>query len=218
MSDSNPDKTRLIRRSSPSSDYRPQPPMRSGHDPEETIYAPGTPGDYRASPDETRIIGRNTPGVPPEPPPRPTEDHTVLVRPSSNRPKGQTGEPAANDDFLPNGPVVGWLVVVGGPGKGSSITLGYGMNSIGRDADNRVPIPFGDEQISRKKHATLVYDPRGRKYYLQHGDSSNLTYVGETPVLEATMLSGGETIRIGGETELRFVPLCGEDFDWERLE
>jgi pSer/pThr/pTyr-binding forkhead associated (FHA) protein len=91
------------------------------------------------------------------------------------------------------------------------------MNAIGRDPDNRVPLPFGDEQISRKKHAVITYDPRGRKYYLQHGDSNNLTYIGDMPVLAPALLSGGETIRIGGETEIRFVPLCGEGFDWEEL-
>ena len=29
-------------------------------------------------------------------------------------------------------PVVGWLVVVAGPGRGSAVELGYGMNAVGR--------------------------------------------------------------------------------------
>ncbi len=29
-------------------------------------------------------------------------------------------------------PVVGWVVVIKGPGRGTSVPLGYGMNSIGR--------------------------------------------------------------------------------------
>jgi pSer/pThr/pTyr-binding forkhead associated (FHA) protein len=112
-------------------------------------------------------------------------------------------------------PVVGWLVVVKGPGRGRSVPLGYGMNPIGRDTSNRVSLPFDDEQISRKKHAIITYDPRGRKFYFQHGDSSNLSYVGEMPVLAPTLLEGGETIRLGDLTVLRFVPLCGGEFTWE---
>lgn len=224
MSDPDSDKTRLIRRSNPQPPTGAPAPQRAGRDPEETVYVHGPDRDSRSFPDETRIIGRGpTEERTPPPPAPPLEDgRTVLVRPSSRRQENQGAQVApeapAQDDFLPEGPVVGWLVVIRGPGKGRSVTLGYGMNPIGRDADNRISLPYGDEQISRKKHATITYDPRGRKFYLLHGESSNLTYIGEIPVLAPTILTGGETIRLGGETEVRFVPLCGEDFDWENLE
>ncbi len=59
----------------------------------------------------------------------------------------------------------------------------------------------------------LTYDPRGRKFYLQHGGGANLTYLGDVPVLQPAEIKGGETISLGN-TKLRFVPLCGSDFDW----
>lgn len=110
-------------------------------------------------------------------------------------------------------PVVGWLVVVDGPGKGFSVTLGYGMNSIGRSASDRISLDYGDQQISRTSHAVVTYDPRGRKYFIQHGGGKNLTYMGDQPVLTPIELKGGEEIMLG-ETKLRFVPFCGKDFDW----
>ena len=212
MSTPDDDKTRMVRRSSSSTQQGGLPPPTS-HDDEGTVYVQG--GSVRPSADGTRIVERG--GLLPATPPPASDGHTVLVRPSSKSPKPAPsgGESHASDDFAAEGPVVGWLVVINGPGRGRSLSLGYGMNSVGRDADNRVSLPFDDEQISRKKHAILTNDPRGRKFYIQHGDSSNLTYVGEMPVLAPTMLGGGETIRLGDQTELRFVPLCGDHFTWE---
>jgi len=110
-------------------------------------------------------------------------------------------------------PVVGWVVIVAGPGQGASLTLGYGMNSIGRAPTERISLDFGDPQISRTSHASITYDPRGKKYFINHGGGKNLTYLGEDPVLTPIELKGGEEIMIG-DTTLRFVPFCGEDFDW----
>ncbi|SEH08664.1 FHA domain-containing protein [Candidatus Venteria ishoeyi] len=114
-------------------------------------------------------------------------------------------------------PVVGWVVVIDGPGKGSAMRLGYGMNSIGRANSERVCINFGDENISRTAHAVITYDPRGRKFYIQSGGNAmNLTYLAEQPVLTPTELNGLEEIVLG-ETKLRFVPFCGENFDWQDI-
>lgn len=208
MSDPN-EKTRLIRRSSSSDAGNPQPtpqPRRS-NDPEETVY-----GGYQptaGAPDGTRILARGNQNQNPAPP---VDPKTTLVRPSSRSASGETKAP---DDDLPEGPVVGWLVVIEGPGRGKSVTLGYGMNTIGRESGNRVCLPFGDSQISRTKHATLTYDPRGKKFFIQHGDSTNLTYVGESPVLSPSELKAGDLIRLGDTTVLKFVPLCGDDFNWD---
>ncbi|MBE8232819.1 MAG: FHA domain-containing protein [Endozoicomonadaceae bacterium] len=116
-----------------------------------------------------------------------------------------------------NDPVVGWVVVVDGPGKGNAVKLGYGQNSIGRAKTERVSLDFGsasDSQISRSKHAILTFDPKSKKYYIQSGDSVNLTYINDRLILVPIELSGGEHILLG-ETTLRFVPFCGEDFDWQ---
>lgn len=210
MSDPN-DKTRLIRRGS-SGDAgvpSPQPPAPGPRDPEATVY--GGAGAARGGHiDQTRIIRRDEPNAAGRPPV--DDDKTRLVRPSSRNAAGETVAPS---DDLPEGPVVGWLVVVEGPGRGKSVTLGYGMNTIGREPGNRVCLPFGDTQISRTKHATLTYDPRGRKFFIQHGESTNLTYVGEQPVLSPVLLNSGDLIRLGDTTVLKFIPLCGDDFNWD---
>lgn len=110
--------------------------------------------------------------------------------------------------------VVGWLVIIGGPGKGRSFELGLGTNSVGRSTNQKVRLDFGDTAIHREKHASVVYDPEGRRFFLQAGnDTRNLTYLGRDLVLLPVQLTGGETITIG-KTTLRFVALCGPSFDW----
>ncbi len=114
-------------------------------------------------------------------------------------------------------PVVGWLVIVEGPGKGRAMQLGYGSNSIGRGETDRINLNFGDDQISRGGHAVVTYDPRGRKFYVQHGGGTNLTYLNDQPVLIPIELPVLSHISIGN-TVLRFVPLCGDAFDWQDIE
>ena len=207
MSDPN-DKTRLIRRSS--GDGGGGYPAASGHDPEQTKYEGGG-GARGGGPDQTRIIRRADEAPKAVPVAVVADERTVLVRRSTDR--GVEASTPEND--LPDGPVVGWVVVVAGPGRGRSVPLGYGMNQIGREAGNRVVLPFGDPQISRVKHATLTYDPRGKKFFIQHGESSNLTYVGDMPVLSPMELKSGELIRLGDTTVLKFIPLCGDGFNWD---
>ena len=137
------------------------------------------------------------------------EKKTVIIGPRRRKDEERTGETDAMED-----PVVGWLVIVEGPGKGRAMQLGYGKNAIGREETNRVNLDFGDDQISRSEHAVVTYDPRGRKFYVQHGGGKNLTYMGEEPVLAPTALPALSHISIGN-TVLRFVPLCGEAFDWQ---
>ena len=149
------------------------------------------------------------------------EEHTRIYRPgarkspapaqSSEQPDGP--EKAAPVSDVMDDPPVGWLVVIQGPGQGEVVTLGNGVNPIGRAPDERACLDFGDSLISRHRHALITYDPKGRKFYIQQGDGTNLTYVGDAPVLTPTELHGFSKIQIG-ETVLLFVPLCGERFDW----
>ena len=144
-------------------------------------------------------------------------EHRTIT--SNKDPETKIFRPASSSinstaDKLNKEPVVGWLVVVDGPGKGQSLQLGYGMNTIGRASDERVSLDFGDEEISRNSHAMLTYDGKNRKFYLQHGGGVNLTYLGESPVLQPHELVGRELISIGN-TRLIFVPFCGEVFDWQ---
>ena len=111
-------------------------------------------------------------------------------------------------------PVVGWLVVTDGPGKGAAVRLGNGQNSIGRGEGSRARLDFGDRRISRNDHALLTYDPRSNRFFIQQGRGVNLAYLDGEPVLAPAPLPNGSRITLG-ETTLRFVALCGDEFTWQ---
>lgn len=110
-------------------------------------------------------------------------------------------------------PVVGWLVVIRGPGRGASRSLTYGINTVGRGADQAVVLDFGDDGISRSHHLGIVYDARNHTFYAQPGSGRSLSYVGEQPLLTPMELTGPVDLTLGSTT-VRFVPFCGRDFDW----
>ena len=148
----------------------------------------------------------------------PGEDERTRLVGGGPRRSGKGGrQESAEEGRGMDDPVVGWLVIVEGPGKGRAVQLGYGSNSLGRGATDRVKLDFGDDQISRNGHAVVTYDPRGRKFYVQHGGGTNLTYLGDRPVLAPTELPAQGRIGIGN-TVLRFVPFCGFAFDWQDSE
>jgi hypothetical protein len=138
-------------------------------------------------------------------------ERTRLVGPVGRK---REDAPSAGAGDMAEDPVVGWLVVIDGPGRGQARAVGYGMNSIGRGPTERISLEFGDAQISRNSHAVLTYDPRSRKFYLQHGGGRNLTYLGDQAVLTPTEIASGTDILVGA-TKLRFIALCGPEFDWQ---
>jgi len=109
---------------------------------------------------------------------------------------------------------VGWLIVTDGPGRGSAFTLFNGVSKIGRGKDQTVPLDFGDNSISRENHAALAYDPAQKSFFIGHGGKANLVRRNDRPVLSTEELTPGDHITIG-ETTLRFVALCGQDFSWD---
>jgi len=121
---------------------------------------------------------------------------------------GQTADPMISED-----PVVGWLVIENGPGRGSAVQVGVGMNSVGRGADQRIRIDFGDTAISSVKHFFVSYDPRSRQFGVHRGDGPNITYLNGAPIYGSEVLPTMAQIEVGSTT-LRFVALCGEDFSW----
>ncbi len=145
------------------------------------------------------------------------EDRTRLI--SVQRPRDEAQPAAAPAAQAPGRadreiePVVGWLVVVKGPGKGRSVEIAAGSSPIGRGEGQRIRLDFGDDQISRENHATLTFDVRSSRFFLNHGGGRNLTYLAGEPVLVPVELKGGEVIALG-DTELQFVRFCGPDFSW----
>ncbi|MCC5973366.1 MAG: FHA domain-containing protein [Rubellimicrobium sp.] len=107
----------------------------------------------------------------------------------------------------------GWIVVLRGPGRGASFTLGPGVTQIGRGEDQGVRLDFGDASISRSNHAAIAYDEEARRFFIGHGGKANLVRRNDRPVLATEALDDRDVIRIG-ETTLLFVALCGSGFDW----
>lgn len=108
---------------------------------------------------------------------------------------------------------VGWLVVVDGPGTGASFSLFDGLTQVGRGEGQSVRLDFGDTTISRENHAAIAFDREQRQFFFGHGGKANLVRLNGRPVLSTETLDSGSLIRIG-ETTLRFVALCGDDFVW----
>jgi FHA domain len=170
-------------------------------------------------PEKTRLIRRPA-RKPSQPPPLPKEvtgasdkgDLTRLIGPPRLSSKTGGNAPAEKAPG-PDDPVVGWVVIVDGPGRGNAMQLGYGQNGIGRDKEERVCLDFGDDAISRQKHCFLIYEPRRRQFLVRPGDGATLTYLNGKLVSQPRQLKADDKIEIG-HTTLRFVPLCGPDFEW----
>ncbi len=122
---------------------------------------------------------------------------------------------ASNDTDIAS--VVGWLVVIEGKGIGRDLRVVAGMNSIGRDKNNKISINFGDNSISRENHATVIYDYKNNKFFFQHGGGQNLSYLNDSVVLQPMELNKGDVIGLG-DTKLMFVPFCSEQFSWDKAE
>ena len=118
------------------------------------------------------------------------------------------------------GPVrfpVGWLVVTKGEGFGHSFSLLSGVSKIGRGEDQAVKLDFGDTAISRDNHAAIAFDEELNQFFLGHGGKSNVVRLNGKPVLSTEELFDGDEIRIG-ETTLKFIALCSDEFTWADTE
>ena len=110
-------------------------------------------------------------------------------------------------------PVVGWLVVVDGLGRGQYRPVRYGQNAVGRGQDLRISIDFGDQRISREAHAFVIYDEVQRRFFIRDNGKSNIVRLNGEAVLSLSELHDRDRISIG-ETTLLFVALCDQNFDW----
>lgn len=114
-------------------------------------------------------------------------------------------------------PVVGWLVVVGGPGLGAYRPVFEGNNTLGRSTANRVPIDFGDETISNDEQAYIRYDSADRSFlFVPNMAKTNVVSVNESRPAQPVRLQAMDLITVG-RTQLVFVPFCGPEFDWSEL-
>jgi hypothetical protein len=114
-------------------------------------------------------------------------------------------------------PVVGWLVVVGGPGLGAFRPIYEGNNTVGRSKSQRIPIDFGDDSISSEEQAYIRYDSVDRSFlFVPNLAKTNVVSINSKKPTTAVSLSSMDVITMG-RTQLAFIPFCGEDFDWSEL-
>jgi hypothetical protein len=163
----------------------------------------GAPNDTDAPP-TTRVIR-------PEPKPRQPEPEeparTVLVR----------GKQKIEHGVFERDPVVGFLIVVGGPGLGSFRPIYEGNNTVGRSADNRIPLDFGDDAISNEAQAYVRYDSSDRSFlFVPNLAKTNVVSVNDKRPAGPVPLQPMDVITFG-RTQVAFLPFCGSDFDWSEI-
>jgi hypothetical protein len=112
-------------------------------------------------------------------------------------------------------PVAGWLVSISGPEKGLDYRITAERNFIGRAESMDIRIT-NDEAISRENHASVSYSPKNHTFRLYPGDSKGLVYLNNEEVLTPELLKPFDVIEMG-QSRLLFVPLCGENFHWDKL-
>ena len=113
-------------------------------------------------------------------------------------------------------PVTGWLVCIDGPSKGRDYRIRSEKNFVGRSDGMDIQI-LGDNNISRKNHAVIVYDPKAKKTLLLPGDSHGLVYYEGEAIFGPVELKSHDTIELG-KSKFLFVPLCGDHFGWLDLD
>ena len=201
---------------------KPVPPPAAGRPPEIPIVAPQGTEALRDAKGVTRDPRHFEAGDP----------ATQSLRAASVGPKTVAPAPAAVDasktqavrgkpKVLRNGfhsdPVVGWLVVVGGPGLGAFRPVYEGNNAIGRSKDQRVPIDFGDATISSEEQAYIRYDSMDRSFlFVPNLSKTNIVAINDKKPTGAVKLELMDVITMG-RTQLAFVPFCSEEFDWSEL-
>lgn len=132
---------------------------------------------------------------------------TVLVR----------GHQKIERNVFERDPVVGFLVVVGGPGLGSYRPIFEGNNTVGRSADNRIPLDFGDDAISNEAQAYLRYDSTDRSFlFVPNLAKTNVVSVNDKRPAGPVPLQPMDVITLG-RTQVAFLPFCGSDFDWSEI-
>jgi hypothetical protein len=109
-------------------------------------------------------------------------------------------------------PVVGWLICTSGKDKGKDFRVHADNNYIGRSTTMDISIS-GDDTISRENHAIISYDTRDKVFYLAPGSGRAIIRHNNKPVLMPVELLAYDDLEIG-QTKLKFIPFCGEKFDW----
>ena len=154
------------------------------------------------APPTTRVVRRDAAAVLESNP-----DRTVLLR----------GRQKIERVKFERDPVVGFLVVVGGPGLGAFRPVFEGNNTVGRSTSNRVAIDFGDDTISSEAQAYIRYDATDRSFlFVPNLAKTNVVSVNDKRPAGAVELKAMDVITLG-RTQVALLPFCGSDFDWSEI-
>ncbi len=144
-------------------------------------------------------------------------DAAIAPTADTGRTQVVRGKPKVARGGFEQDPVVGWLVVVGGPGIGSFRPIYEGNNAVGRAPSQRIPIDFGDNTISSEEQAYIRYDSMDRSFlFVPNLAKTNVVAVNNKKPTGAIKLELMDVITMG-RTQLAFVPFCSEEFDWSEL-
>ena len=138
--------------------------------------------------------------------------NTELLKDHSIVHEGEAEQPAAVDKAAPTGPVAGWLVVLDGPARGQDLRLGEGRNFLGVDAAGNPAVLDANSPLAVRR-GIVVYDPQDNNWCALPGSSNELCTLNGKSLIEKMPLTAGDIFAVGG-AQLRFVPLCGPEFNW----
>lgn len=108
-------------------------------------------------------------------------------------------------------PVVGWLVCVDGPVRGTDFRIHDGYNYIGRE-EGDIHI-HGDNQISRQKHAVISFYAKRQTFHIGPAEGRNIIELNGEPVFSPVEMKNFDILTVGS-TKLMLVALCGDRFNW----
>jgi hypothetical protein len=165
-------------------------------------------GHFEADEPTTKVVRAQPSG---------TKEAVAPATMASAKTQAVRGKPKIARHNFHQDPVVGWLVVVGGPGLGAYRPIYEGNNAIGRGKGQRIPIDFGDDSISSEEQAYIRYDSSDRSFlFVPNLSKTNIVSVNDKRPTGAVKLEVMDVISLG-RTQLAFVPFCGDEFDWSEL-
>ena len=76
-----------------------------------------------------------------------------------------------------------------------------------------IPAVLGANSPLAVRRGIVVYDPQDNNWCALPGSSNELCTLNGKSLIEKMPLTAGDTFAVGG-AQLRFVPLCGPEFNW----
>jgi len=127
--------------------------------------------------------------------------------PKSSKPKPQNSRGVVMEA------VVAWLVIIDGLGMGKSFEIHSGINDIGKGSQNSISIDFNDNKIEDIRHFVIIYDYKKQAFLIQKGSNNAQLFLNNKEILFFENLEDGDIIKVG-DTTMKFVAFCKNEFQW----